>query len=491
VVSTFRSLEYKWCVTSILLPYVVYFKFRKTYCMSHGQRLEVAVGLSFLMAAALCLGGPPARAGTLDEILPELVETHNQVKAAEDELFAHRERARVEVGRWYPTLDISADFGREAQWKPKADGKPLMRKELDLTLTQRLWDFGVINSAVRIAQLRVEGSQVFLAAQRQDILLQGAKAYLNVKRAVDVLAFSRQAESNIKKQAELENAMVERGAGLVTDVLQAKVQLAGAEARRVRDEGALQVAVNRYRAVFLKDPGDPEELVRPSLPVGLLPMSKEVAVQTALEDNLQLRGAGVLSRVQSRVQSRTPTRVERDIARENVRTSRARDFFPTFDAVGEWKLKKNVDGTSGTKREMLGKFQLKFPLNFNLGLTAINTLRATRGDLAAMNKRLADTHDQIEEQTRNSWENLKTAKENAEILRNQANIAFEFLEFARKERKLGRRSLLDVLSGETALWNASSDATSAETDVAIAFYTLLELMAKLDLKVFSEAKPPQ
>ena len=459
--------------------------------MLHGQRLGVAVGVGFLMAAALYLGGPPAQAAALDEILTELVDNHNQVKAAEDDLFSTRDRARVALGDWFPTLDITADFGREAQWKPKADGKPLMRKEVDLTLTQRLWDFGEVNSAVRIARLNVEASQIFLAAQRQDILLQGVKAYLDVKRAVDVLTFSRRAENSIKKQADLENAKVERGAGLVIDVMQAKEQLAGAEERRVNAEGALQLAVNRYRAVFLKGPDDFEELVRPSLPVGLLPISVEEAVQIALENNLQLRGAGVLSRVQSRVQSRTPTRVQRDIFRETVRKTKAEQFFPTFDAVGEWKYKKNVDGTSGLKREMLGKVQLKFPLNFNLGLTAINTLRAARGDLAAMNKRLADSHDQIEEQTRNAWETMETADERAKILRNRANISFEFLELARKERKLGRRSLLDVLNAETTLWNASSDATSAEANVAIAIYTLLELMANLDLEVFSGTKPPQ
>ena len=75
---------------------------------------------------------------------------------------------------------------------------------------------------------------------------------------------------------------------------------------------------------------------------------------------------------------------------------------------------------------------------------------------------------------------MKTAKNNAELLGNQANIAAEFLEFARKERTLGRRSLLDVLSGETALINSSSDAASAEIDVAIAVFTLLDAMGELD-----------
>ncbi len=433
----------------------------------------MAAAVGFFLAAILFLGGPPAWAVTLDELLPELLDTHNQVKAAEEDLSAAHERARVALGGWYPSMNVTGDFGRNAQWKPKASGKAMMMKEADLTLTQRLWDFGATNSAVRSARLSVEQSEIALGAVRQTLLLQAITAFLNVRRTVEVLNFSRQSESNIKKQAELEDALVERGAGLATDVLQAKAQLAGASARRVRDKGALQVAVNRYRAVYLKDPGDPQELVRPSLPVGLLPQSVEEAVQTALKNNLQLRGA----------------RIQSQIARETVRAAKVTGFFPTFDAVGEAKYKDNVDGTSGFKREMTGKVQLNFP--FNLGFTSVNTLRATRGDLSATNKRLADAHDLVEEQTRNAWENLKTAKENAELLRNQANIAFEFLEFVHQERKLGRRSLLDGLSSETALLNASSDATSAETDIAIALYTLLNSLAMLELDVFNDSKPPQ
>jgi len=78
------------------------------------------------------------------------------------------------------------------------------------------------------------------------------------------------------------------------------------------------------------------------------------------------------------------------------------------------------------------------------------------------------------------------------LLRNQANIAAEFLTLARKERKLGKRSLLDVLNGETNLVNAESDAASAERDVDIAAFTLLAVMGKLAAKaVMRPAKPAQ
>ena len=86
----------------------------------------------------------------------------------------------------------------------------------------------------------------------------------------------------------------------------------------------------------------------------------------------------------------------------------------------------------------------------------------------------------VEEQVRNAWENLDTARQNAGYLENQVQIAGEFLRLASEERLHGRRSLIDVLSGETSLINAQSDAASAEADVTVAAFTLLRSSGLLD-----------
>ena len=44
---------------------------------------------------------------------------------------------------------------------------------------------------------------------------------------------------------------------------------------------------------------------------------------------------------------------------------------------------------------------------------------------------------------------------------------------------MGNRTLLDVLTGETALINANRAAASAETDVGVAAYTVLSAMGRL------------
>ena len=403
-----------------------------------------------------------------------LLERHKLVKAAESDIAASRERIQSEIGGWYPKINLSAFYGKEHQKNAASEDTLFITREFGLTVTQLLWDFGVTNSLIRTAQLQLEQAQSQLIAARQDVLLRSLSAHVNVRRALEVLNFAKQSEENIKAQAVLENALVERGAGLSTDVLQAKVTLAGAEARRVQSEGALDVARNTYKTLFSEFPTSPEQLEIVSVPEFLFPETVNEAVQLSIEGNPNLRASMIGSKV----------------AEEAINNTRATEFYPTFEFIGEAKYKKDAAGTAGFERDAIGRVQFTYP--FNLGFTAVNSLRAAESDSSAASQRAGDLRDQIEEQARNAWSNLMTARKNAALLRNQANISAEFLDLARKERQLGKRSLIDVLAGETNLINAQSDAASAESDVIIASLTLLSVMGQLGVEVVSviDAKAP-
>ncbi len=401
------------------------------------------------------------QAEPLSNLLPKFINNNYQIKAAKSDVIAAKETAVAAKGGWYPSLSSTFTYGNEQQQKPTGEDTNMVSRQATLTLTQRLWDGGATSSAIRTADLSRLQSEAILKTTKSGLLLRGFTAYMNVIRAAEGLRFAKRSEANIKKQTELENALVKRGAGFSTDVLQAKVQFSGAQARRVRAEGGLALATNAYRGVFLKDPGPIDGMVKPKLPIDLIPASVDEAVSAALKNNSFLISNNLTSQ----------------IAMEAVNSARAREYMPTVDGIVDFNHKRDVGSTWGTQQEIFSKVQMSFP--FNLGFTAINTLRATSEVQNAANYRYADAKTSIEEATRNAWEQLKTAKLNALMLKNQANIASEFLVFARKERKLGRRSLLDVLGGETALINASSDSASANIDIAIASIALLDAMGAL------------
>ena len=438
-------------------------KYAVGYYMSFLKSGRPVVNLGIIAVVAVALSVTELRAETLSDLLPDLLKNQNLIKAGISDVSAAHETALAARGGWYPSLDVTVTGGSERQNKPTAtDNTNMVSREIDLSVTQRLWDGGATNSSIRSADLSHQQAEAVLNSTRSDLLLRAFSTYVNVIRSAEVLEYAVRSEENIKKQTELEDALVKLQSGYTADVLQAKVQLAGAQARRVRAEGELEIAKNAFRGIFLKEPGPVDSLIKPVLPVDLLPVDVDEAVERAIARNPSLLASNLTSQ----------------IAREATMLTQASSYSPTIDAIVDWKHKKDVSATAGYQQEVFGKVQLNFP--FNLGFTAINTLKATHEAYSATSHRYIDTKINIEEATRNAWEQLKTAKSNAELLGNQASIATEFLTLARKERENGRRSLLDVLSGETTLINSSSDAASAEIDIAISVITLLNVMGELD-----------
>ena len=430
--------------------------------LGHKGRLTVAA----LAAASVLTFAPDAGAQSLYDNLVELVRTQKQVKAAEADLEASKQRSEAAWKKWYPELSVTGSYGVEKQNKPTgtADTEGVPR-EVDLKVTQQLWDFGSTNAGIRRSRLETDRARANLMAARQNIVLQGIDAHMSLIRAKKVLGFADGSVANIRRQATLEDSRVQRGGGFTTDVLQAKTQLAGAEARRTNFSAAFQNAINNYRRYFNREPGKVDDMKDPRVPFELVPKSLDEVIKIVHENNPGLRAA----------------RLDADILRETISQVRADDVFPTLNATAEEKRKQDVGGTLGSQNEQIIKVQLTYSLS--LGLTERNTLRAAKGDHLGSLNRYIDNRDAIERATRDQWSNLERDRLNAEFLKNQANIAAEFLELARRERQLGKRSLIDVLAGETALINANADATAAETDVALDLFRLINLMGQLEPEV--------
>lgn len=434
-----------------------------------------------LAALGLALGLAPAVAEPIGDLLPALLTSNNKVLAAKADLEAARQRVNVAWGGWYPNLSLTSWVGRQSIHPNQETGTPrtgASAHETDVSLSQLLYDFGKTNSQIDLAAIALALSDLQAATVEQTLLLDAVSSYVDLIKSREVVSYSRQSEDNIRHQTGLEEARVDQGAGYTTDVLQAKTQLAGAEAQRLLAEGAQANAVSHFKAVYLRDPGPAAGFRRPSTPADLLPRTVEDAVRIALTENPQVQSA------------RTTVR----LAEEGMHNTTLSALAPDLKVVAEAKDKSDVDGQFGRRREYVGKVQLSWPLGFNLGLTARNSMLASESGVAAAVAREADARVSVEEQVRKAWQSLATATTVARVQRNQANIAGEFLALARQERQLGLRSLIDVLSGETALINAKSAAASAESDVVTAAAGLLAAIGRLNVETVTrmsqEAPPP-
>jgi len=418
--------------------------------------------LVLVMCCAVC----PALAAAqpFSSFLQEAVTRHDLVQAAEARLDAAQAALGRAQGARLPHVDAAINAGLEhTNFPGDQDSTSEFRDYQRLTASQLLYDFGRTGAGIGRSQANLERAEAELIATRQEIMLRGVVAYLDVLRHKERLRLARESEARIMNLTGIEETLVNKGAGLASDVLQAKSQLAGARALRVRVEGQLQVARDRFVTIFGVQGTDEllDALIQPSLPLEQVPGSLDQAQAAAEDNSLELLMA----------------RQNIEMARQDVLGSEA-GLLPRLHLVGEAKRRHNDQGVEGTRTEALGMVELTWEL-FSGGSERA-AVREAQANLRDQQRKVSDLENMVEERVATAWHNLASTRESAVLLREQATILEEFLALAKRERLLGTRSLLDVLNGEIGHLNALSNAVFAETERAIALYNLFYAMGRLD-----------
>jgi len=418
----------------------------------------------------------PAPAPTVTPIplaryLEPLLRTDRRLAAANEDLEAGNQRAKAALGDWFPTLKVTAwGGGKERIDNPTGTADTSLKpKETDLTLTQLITDFGKTDAKVMKARIAAQQGEVGYQTIKQTLINDAATAYANLYRASIQLRYAVQSEANLTNQLQLEQQRLNAGGGVATDVLQVQAQLAGAQARRNRAQVQVQNGNSRFFNLFGVAVMNMDTLVAPVFPGGL-PTSIEGAFKQAQESNLTIKNALLSS----------------ESARQSIRGDRAESYFPKFELIYDYKDKNNVSGSAGLKNEQLLKAQMSW--SFNLGFAGTNTVKAAEHSLAAAEYRKIDAEKNAREQVAIAWQTLVSSRQTALVFANQVAALARFLELARKERALGSRTLLDVLNGETSLLNAQSDAISAEIDVLLSGYAVLQSVGQLSEAAVSPSK---
>ncbi|WP_035242574.1 TolC family protein [Desulfobacter vibrioformis] len=401
-------------------------------------------------------------------LLTSLLDTHKEIESFSHRLKSARALVRQSQGLYYPRLDLHGDAGLEKIQKETSIDTEEERYAITLRGTQLVTDFGRTTNIIARERVLLAQAKAKLDAIRQQTLRDGIIAYINIVKARDRLYIAEKSEIRIKELTGIEKALVEKGAGLTSDVLQAKSQLAGAMARQVAAKGDLEIARNRFHSVFAYYPSLDDIVVFQAVPFpdAFMPKALENAVAEALITNPELK----------------ITTFEVDSSRKKILISKSANF-PTINLFAEARNAKDDDGLSGYREDYGAGVELSCNL-FNGGSDQA-AIQAALQNNAAASTHLAHARQLVTEQVRNSWEQLTTQTRRSELLEQQAAILKTFLELAKKERKMGNRSLLDVLNGEVNYLNAQGNAVAAREDTKIAAYNLMLAMGKIELDIFA------
>lgn len=424
--------------------------------------------VSLLLFSALTTISAPASAAQLHDLLAKL-DKHPRVASAKASLDSAEAAKQEAFSGYLPTVDLAAGGGHETvdrtDLSPAGARTSETASSYSASVRQNLFQGFGTQAAVHSADVNAQAAQLNVDATHQQILYEGASAFLEVMRFVELTQLANDNQDNLREQLNLEDERVKRGSGIAVDALQAKSRLQVSRERYTAFMGGLKDAISRYTQVFNETP-TLETMQLPKLPTHLVPATMEEAIAKALSNNPQYANA-----------------------KENVelastaRTSAKVGYYPNVDLVGASSYDDSVSGVLGEEVDHSVKLETSWQV-FS-GFADQSRVRQAGHNYRAAVENSEFTGRKIVEEVKLAWSSLTTSKERNELLENAVNIAGEVYDARKRLRDAGSETAINVLDAENELYRARIDAASARYDYYLAVYRLLAAMGAFSVESIS------
>ncbi|PVA11377.1 transporter [Pelagivirga sediminicola] len=421
-----------------------------------------------LVAAAMGLGAPifgsAAMAGdTLADALAGAYNSSGLLEQNRALLRAADEDVAGTIARLRPIINWTTDITRTYSHRPGAFGAGNVRSgatslNAGITAEWLLYDFGRTRLSVEAAKELVLSTRQSLVSIEQQVLLRAVRAYMNVQRNTRFVSLRR---SNVRVISESLRAARDRfdvGEVTRTDVAQAEARLQLSRANLAQAEGDRERAIEEYVAVVGHEPGDLSQ--PPSLP--RLTQTEETAKLIALRSHPDMLAA----------------QHDVEAAKLNVLVAEAA-MKPRVSLNASIGVQEQLNGSDFGETGTLG-VQVGGPLYQGGALSS-----AKRRAFAQRDAQLGVLHitrDQVRQNVGNAYAILEAARATSLATAEQVRAGRVAFEGVNEEAKLGARTTLDVLNAEQEYLDAQANQISAQADVFIAAYAVLESIGELTVR---------
>lgn len=415
------------------------------------------------VAALMVDAGSGLRAETLQDVLVSAYSSNPILLARRAQLRATDEEVPQALSNWRPEVALSGELSRGRYEDSQYTASSSLSRESGrtgksgaLTVTQYLYRGGRTEAATRRAEADVLANRADLQVNEQTVLLNAAKAYLDVARDEAVLALNVNNEQVLRRQLDAAQERFRVGEITRTDVSQAEARLAGAVADRAAAVGTLQDS----RAAFITVVGYPAEAPQVPKDTVAVPASFDEVKTMALEKN--------------------PTIVYADwvaqSAKDNIDLVHG-ELLPTVSLVGTASRGLSAS-TMGIETDALeAAVKVSVPI-YQQG-EVYSRLRESKHTFGRR-KIEADKarRDALENATR-AWEDLQSTRSRIKSLNAQLRASEMALEGVEEEAKVGSRTVLDVLNAEQELFSSKVSMVRAQHDEIVASFTLKSALGQM------------
>ena len=417
-----------------------------------------------LLGAAALAAAPAASALTLQEVVRDTLQDSPDVRITANERMARKHALEQAKAGYYPTVDVTAGYGRE--WSensntlapPPPDDVTLTRTEAGIQLRQMLFDgFGTANEVDR-QRARIRSAAYSVSSSAENTGLNTVDVYLNLLKHQRLVAL---AEDNLEAHQRIHDQIklrADRGVGRKAELDQIRGRLALARSNLIAAKANREDARTDYLRVVGELPD--EKLERPPMPTATLPDSSEQAVQRALDNHPTLQSANA------------------DVEAVDAQYEAAKQrYYPRFDLELSRTWNNNIDGVEEDDEDWQAMVRMRFNI-FNGGADM-----ARRKEVAYLINEAKEvrsrTHRQVVQSMRLSWNAYQATGDRLDFLQEHVEASEKTREAYTQQFNLGQRTLLDLLDTENELFEANQAYIEGDTDHLFAAYRVTAGMGRL------------
>ena len=398
------------------------------------------------------------------QLLPELVLENEKVKAAELDYEAALETLKSEYSAYKPQVNLSIGQNWEDDRTPAKgtypdntithDSKNGLTKSI--TITQMLWDGGRTSSVVDKAKHTAQQAYFRLEQAKEDIILEGLNAWLNLHKAYNNWQSNMKVQKNAMTTLKMTTEKVKKGEASKMEQLQIEQQFRTYQTLTMTSKLAYDSAVERFRTVWKFTPKNIDQMPMPV--ADLLGFIPEAGAN--IKDNTTIKIASM----------------DVKIAEEQLRFDNS-DFKPRIDGKLSYTEKDGELG-GGYANEQKEEWRADITMTWQVfgGFKKTHVYRADKSRLKAAEIRLTDTVNATQEQFNNSWNNYVLVEKNLKTLKRTVEINQEMYNLTLADFKAGNTPIMAVFGMKTSLIMSEVAYQNAQLDLTIARYQLHKLL---------------
>jgi outer membrane protein len=412
----------------------------------------------FLMISAAALAAfaaPTAQAETLPEAMASAVDGNPTLAAQRQRLNATREALPQAWDEALPSVSLSAGASIGDSYPTPGDERSETWSG-SANASQLLFGSGRVLATTRAARAEIRGAVADYDLAQQDLLLDVASAYADVRQQQAVVAARQTSVENLTHLFEYARAQFDAGIITRTDVAQAQARLAQARTQLVQAQGGFAAAIQAYQRLVGHPPSD----LQPPTTVQGLPADLESALNTAGQNSPFLLGAvATADQADANVDvaaSGGRLRVTLEAGSSIAGDFEADDFETSSDSVG-----------------------VRFSLPLIQGGAVRSRTRQQRALSSAANLDVAAAQRTVQEGVTNAWTGLASSRAAVVSAREQVEAQELAYEGVRLEQETGLRATFEVLEQEQNLLDARLALAQAERDLVVAERNMLAQIGAL------------